>query len=146
MVKSSFTLPSTRIKRNYKMSNPEKIYRWEEPIGEIFIQTKYSDVPFPEHAIEYLRGDIHEAEVNALKAEIAALKAPPVILSTGDVTEEGDYRWRPSDTAEWRTISVCFDWRKELQAYFFGDEEEEPIKAPLFLGSQFIGPIKYPEV
>ena len=128
------------------MTAPEKIYRWQEPIAEVFVQTKYSDIPFPEHAIEYLRSDIHEAEVNALKAEIAALKAPPVILSVDEVTEEGDYRWRENDTAEWRTISVCFDWHKELQAYFFGDEEEELIKSSLFLGSQFIGPIKYPEI
>lgn len=127
------------------MSNPEKIYRYEEHICG-FNEPHYSDVPYPEHAIEYLRSDIHEAEVNALKAEIAALKAPPVVLSAEQVTEAGEYRWRKNDIGEWITVEIRYLHLAGYWVSFFGDEEDELLIGPDSIGGQFIGPIKYPEV
>ncbi len=90
-----------------------------------------------------------QAEIDALKAELAALKAPPKVLSAEEVKETGAY-W-------WKKIGAD-DFDEPVQV--FEDEHyitHDPILIISRIGcvggisqerwkGQFIGPIKMPEV
>ena len=71
--------------------------------------------------IEWLQG-----ENEALKSELAALKAPPKLLSAEEVTEHGHYWWRSSTGYPW--IMIHFAYNSSRIEY-----------------GQFIGPIQMPE-
>ena len=68
-----------------------------------------------------------EADMETLKAELAALKAPPKVLSAEDVTEVG-YYWYKSGN-EWEIVEYY-----PCGGFGFPDF------------GQFIGPIQMPEV
>ena len=63
-----------------------------------------------------------------LKAELAALKAPPKILKAEEVKEPGCYWWRREENTDWSVQNVYL-----------------PGAGKLLVG-QFIGPIPKPEV
>ena len=67
-----------------------------------------------------------EADMETLKAELAALKAPPKLLSAEEVTEHGHYWWRSSTGYPW--IMIHFAYNSSRIEY-----------------GQFIGPIQMPE-
>ena len=72
-----------------------------------------------------------KAEIDKLKAELAAPKASPKVLSAEEVVESGWYWARSNEGDEWEIcylIGACED----------GDMSE--------LTGQFIGPIRTPEV
>ena len=85
-----------------------------------------------------------EADMEALKAELAALKAPPKVLSAEEIKWSGVYRWRDSEDAfQWDWVSVCefrVDGKREFDMFRFGDNKIEKA------WGQFIGPIKMREV
>ena len=84
-------------------------------------------------------------EMEALRAELAALKAPPKVLSADEVKEEGWYRWSDHlhEFSEIVEIVEDADW-----------DTGQEILVMLRVGhigccslrGQFIGPIKMPEV
>ena len=90
-----------------------------------------------------------QAEIDALKAELAALKAPPKVLSAEEVKETGAY-W-------WKKIGAD-DFDEPVQV--FEDEHyitHDPILIISRIGcvggisqecwkGQFVGPIQMPEV
>lgn len=52
------------------MSAPEKIYRHATASKNLFQEAIYADHPWPEdNPVEYIRADLHEAAMAALKAE-----------------------------------------------------------------------------
>ncbi len=136
------------------MSAPEKIYRSEtrSPTHVIY----YGEDRRIGENIPYIRSDIHEAEIDALKAELeickefsgardvalraneeeisilkaelAALKAPPKILKAEEVKEPGCYWWRREENTDWSVQNVYL-----------------PGAGKLLVG-QFIGPLKATEV
>ena len=69
-----------------------------------------------------------DAEIDALKSELAALKAPPKILKAEEVKEPGCYWWRREENTDWSVQNVYL-----------------PGAGKLLVG-QFIGPIPKPEV
>ena len=69
-----------------------------------------------------------EADMETLKAELAALKAPPKVLSAEEVKEPGCYWWRREENTDWSVQNVYL-----------------PGAGKLLVG-QFIGPIPKPEV
>ena len=137
------------------MKTPEKIYISPSIRTEIAYYSRilignptFNICPRYGNEIEYVRADIHEAEIDvtqtalrlmnktaeimnkeidALKAEHAALKAPPKVLSADEVKEVG-YYWHKSGN-EWEVVEY----------YPCGGFE-----FPDF--GQFIGPIQMPEV
>ena len=70
----------------------------------------------------------NEEEISILKAEIAALKAPPKVMSAEEVKEPGCYWWRREENTDWSVQNVYL-----------------PGAGKLLVG-QFIGPIPKPEV
>ena len=159
------------------MKTPEKIYISPSIRTEIAYYSRilignptFNIGPRYGNEIEYVRADIHEAEIDvtqtalrlmnktaeimnkeidALKAELAALKAPPKVLSAEEVTEPGWY-W-------WKKIGAD-DFDEPVQV--FEDEHyitHDPILIISRIGcvgaisqecwkGQFIGPIQMPEV
>ena len=71
-----------------------------------------------------------EADMTALRAELASLKAPPKVLSAEEVTEAGVYWWRNSETGVW----IC----RNINRFMLLDCTA--------MRGQFIGPLKMPEV
>ena len=122
------------------MSAPDRIYIHTGDCDDTYYEL--SDCCDDE--VDYIRTDIHEAEITALKAEIAALKAPPKVLSAEEIKWSGVYRWRDSEDAfQWDWVSVCefrVDGKREFDMFRFGDNKIEKA------WGQFIGPIKMPEV
>ena len=105
------------------MSAPDRIYIHTGDCDDTYYEL--SDCCDDE--VDYIRTDIHEAEITALKAELAALKAPPKVLSAEDVTEVG-YYWYKSGN-EWEIVEYY-----PCGGFGFPDF------------GQFIGPIQMPEV
>ena len=154
------------------MTAPERIYRDETGLWSrnTAAFSTFSEVRVSPTGVEYIRADIHEAEIDALKAEIshlcaeafqsdldalkvanqqlmdemASLKAPPKVLSAEEIKWSGVYRWRDSEDAfQWDWVSVCefrVDGKREFDMFRFGDNKIEKA------WGQFIGPIKMPEV
>ena len=138
------------------MKTPEKIYISPSIRTEIAYYSRilignptFNICPRYGNEIEYVRADIHEAEIDvtqtalrlmnktaeimskeidALKAELAALKAPPKVLSAEEVTEPGPYWWRLSDDKKWTAENVYL-----------------PGPGKRLIG-QFIGPLTPPDV
>ena len=117
------------------MKTPDRIYISPSIRTEIAYYSrilignpKFNICPRYGNEIEYIRADIHEAEINALKAEVAALKAPPKVLSAEEVKEPGCYWWRREENTDWSVQNVYL-----------------PGAGKLLVG-QFIGPIKMREV
>ena len=79
-----------------------------------------------------------------LKAEIAALKAPPKTLKAEEVTEAGYYWWR-GEYKEWEPVRVDIDefgvdvWRIMTEIPAYDGEWGKPY-------GEFIGPLKATEV
>ena len=67
-----------------------------------------------------------QAEIDALKAELAALKAPPKVLSAEDVTEPGFYLVRADNTNPWVPCIVVRinEEIDELRMLLLGRSEE----------------------
>ena len=136
------------------MKTPEKIYISPSIRTEIAYYSrilignpKFNICPRYGNEIEYIRADIHEAEIDvtqtalrlmnktaeimnkeidALKAELAALKAPLKVLSAEEVTEPGWYKVKfPGEP--WEIAHI-------------GNNDGD------YSCCQFIGPIKMPEV
>ena len=136
------------------MTAPERIYRDETGLWSrnTAAFSTFSEVRVSPTGVEYIRADIHEAEIDALKAEIshlcaeafqsdldalkvanqqlmdemAALKMPPKVLSAEEVTEPGWYKVKfPGDP--WTIVRI-------------GDNDGD------YSCCQFIGPIQMPEV
>ena len=133
------------------MSAPDRIYIHTGDCDDTYYEL--SDCCDDE--VDYIRTDIHEAEITALKAEleickefsgardvalraneeeisilkaeIAALKAPPKILKAEEVKEPGCYWWRREENTDWSVQNVYL-----------------PGAGKLLVG-QFIGPIQMPE-
>ena len=114
------------------MTAPERIYLTTNKSDGEWSNVSQRTVPdwLSKHVDEhqYIRADIHEAEINALKAELAALKAPPKVLSVQEVKEPGCYWWRREENTDWSVQNVYL-----------------PGAGKLLVG-QFIGPIPKPEV
>lgn len=106
------------------MSAPDRIYIHTGDCDDTYYEL--SDCCDDE--VDYIRTDIHEAEITALKAEIAALKAPPKVLSAEEVTEVG-----------WYWARFGSSWDQIIEFYPPGGFEFPSH-------GQFIGPIKMPEV
>ena len=80
------------------------------------------------------------AEINALKAELAALKAPPKVLSAAEVTEPGWYWHIERGWGEWHIHRIVrFGVLDDLHTM----ESDYSYRE---LHGQFIGPIQMPEV
>ena len=143
------------------MKTPDRIYISPSIRTEIAYYSrilignpKFNICPRYGNEIEYIRADIHEAEIDALKAEVsklcaeltdagakelalhnqllsaeaelAALKAPPKGLSAEEVTEPGWYKVKfPGEP--WEIAHI-------------GNNDGD------YSCCQFIGPIKMPEV
>ena len=73
-----------------------------------------------------------EADMETLKAELAAQKAPPKVLSAAEVTEPGWYWWRIDESRPWHKNPVWVDF--------------EEVLSDMILPHEFIGPIQMPEV
>ena len=76
----------------------------------------------------FVRYEEAQAEINALKAELAALKAPPKVLSAEEVTEVG-----------WYWARFGSSWDQIIEFYPPGGFEFPSH-------GKFIGPIQMPEV
>ena len=136
------------------MSAPERIYRTnpnydsEEPEGAEYIRADIheAEIDVTQTALRLMNktAEIMSKEIDALKAELAALKAPPKVLSAEEIKWSGVYRWRDSEDAfQWDWVSVCefrVDGKREFDMFRFGDNKIEKA------WGQFIGPIKMPEV
>ena len=132
------------------MSAPERIYRSEtrSPTHVIY----YGEDRRVGENIAYVRTDIHEAEIDALKAELAALKAPPKVLNAEEVKEPGFY-WSSceSKSNHWVPVWVLRDSTNSLYYAFPGSAADYSLKGlkfigPIHKGFKFIGPIHTPEV
>ena len=149
------------------MTAPERIYRDETGLWSrnTAAFSTFSEVRVSPTGVEYIRADIHEAEIDALKAEIshlcaeafqsdldalkvanqqlmdemAALKMPPKVLSAEDVEEEGWY-WSV-DNEEFVQIDcdpTILPWQLSMWRV--------SSSVCSRLQDQFIGPIQMPEV
>ncbi len=149
------------------MTAPERIYRDETGLWSrnAAAFSTFSEVRVSPTGMEYIRVDIHEAEIDALKAEIshlcaeafqsdldalkvanqqlmdemAALKMPPKVLSAEDVEEEGWY-WSV-DNEEFVQIDcdpTILPWQLSMWRV--------SSSVCSRLQGQFIGPIQMPEV
>ncbi|MDG7000422.1 MAG: hypothetical protein JRN15_15100 [Nitrososphaerota archaeon] len=149
------------------MKTPEKIYISPSIRTEIAYYSRilignptFNICPRYGNEIEYVRADIHEAEIDvtqtalrlmnktaeimskeidALKAELAALKAPPKVLSAEDVEEEGWY-WSV-DNEEFVQIDcdpTILPWQLSMWRV--------SSSVCSRLQGQFIGPIQMPGV
>ena len=120
------------------MSAPDRIYIHTGDCDDTYYEL--SDCCDDE--VDYIRTDIHEAEITALKAEIAALKAPPKVLSAEEVTEPGFY-WSScgAKSNHWVPVWVLRDRPNSLYYAFPGSAADYSLK-----GLKFIGPIQTPEV
>jgi len=140
------------------MTAPERIYRDETGLWSrnTAAFSTFSEVRVSPTGVEYIRADIHEAEIDALKAEIshlcaeafqsdldalkvanqqlmdemAALKAPPKVLSAEEVVEPGIYIVRDIDRGNMLSARHidCVD-----------------IDIGVNLGYEYIGPLRLPE-
>ena len=147
------------------MKTPDRIYISPSIRTEIAYYSrilignpKFNICPRYGNEIEYIRADIHEAEIDALKAEVsklcaeltdagakelalhnqllsaeaelAALKAPPKVLSAEEVVEPGIYIVRDIDRGNMLSARHidCVD-----------------IDIGVNLGYEYIGPLRLPE-
>lgn len=154
------------------MTAPERIYRDETGLWSrnTAAFSTFSEVRVSPTGVEYIRADIHEAEIDALKAEIshlcaeafqsdldalkvanqqlmdemAALKMPPKILKAEEVAQAGYYWWR-GEYKEWEPVRVDID-------EFGVDVWRIMTEIPAYDGEwgkpygEFIGPLKATEV
>ena len=83
-----------------------------------------------------------QAEIDALKAELAELKAPPKVLKAEDVEESGFYWWREGagQLADWDIVEVgrIWPWEPKRFVILLAGEDKN-------LFGEFIGPIQMPE-
>ena len=85
-----------------------------------------------------------ETDMEALRAELAALKAPPKILKAEEVAQAGYYWWR-GEYKEWEPVRVDIDefgvdvWRIMTEIPAYDGEWGKPY-------GEFIGPLKATEV
>jgi len=129
------------------MTTPDKIYA---TVLSGHVTMAWSDWREDNMDVEYIRADIHDAQIDALKAENAALHAEcdrltamlglQKPMSAEEVTQPGFYQWRHMDGEQWTVTEVVVNEAHELRQYYFGSEEN------LELVGQFIGPIKMTEV
>ena len=93
--------------------------------------------------IPFVRYEEAQAKIDALKAELAALKAPPKVLSAEDIAESGLYWWResPSQLVDWGIVEVgeLWPWEQKKFVVLLAGEGKN-------LFGEFIGPIPIPEV
>ena len=82
-----------------------------------------------------------QAEIDALKAELAELKAPPKVLSAEEVTEAGFYLVRADNINPWVPCIVVRinEEIDELRMLLLGRSEEFPVVGEL-------RPFQMPEV
>jgi hypothetical protein len=116
------------------MSAPEKIYRHATRSKNLFHEAIYADHPWPEdNPVEYIRADLHDAELNELRAENARLTAPltpPTIMTAEEVTEPGLYGWRRSAAGNWDTVKVVARLATKADYDRIYDEYESTLEAP----------------
>lgn len=110
------------------MSAPEKIYLRliEGAWGAEYAPAMYVIRASVDDA-EYIRADVHQAEVDALHAErdrLTALMEKPKLLEAHDLTEPGWYWHKWPLQKEWKIVKV----------HHIGQA-----------AGQFVGPIKTPE-
>ena len=79
-------------------------------------------------------------EMEAMRAELAELKAPPKVLSADEVTRRGTYKWRLSKTSPWSYTKVIKRYNGDFFMLRLGKRDEE------ILYGEFSGPIQMPEV
>jgi len=125
------------------MTTPEKIYA---TVLSGHVTMAWSDWREDNTDVEYIRADIHDAQIDALKAENAALHAecdrltamlgPQKPMSAEEVTQPGFYWWK-FDIHRWVIVIARYDDSRIVIKTILGDE--------IFIG-KFIGPIKMPEV
>ena len=151
------------------MTAPERIYRDETGLWSrnTAAFSTFSEVRVSPTGVEYIRADIHEAEIDALKAEIshlcaeafqsdldalkvanqqlmdemAALKMPPKVLSAEEVTEAGFYLVRADNINPWVPCIVVRinEEIDELRMLLLGRSEEFSVVGEL-------RPFEMPEV
>ena len=123
--------------RGGSMSAPDRIYIHTGDCDDTYYEL--SDCCDDE--VDYIRTDIHEAEITALKAEIAALKAPPKGLSAEEVTEPGFYLVRADNINPWVPCIVVRinEEIDELRMLLLGRSEEFSVVGEL-------RPFQMPEV
>ena len=82
-------------------------------------------------------------EMEAMRAELAELKAPPKVLKAEDVEESGFYWWREGagQLADWDIVEVgrIWPWEPKRFVILLAGEDKN-------LFGEFIGPIQMPEV
>ena len=130
------------------MKTPDRIYISPSIRTEIAYYSrilignpKFNICPRYGNEIEYIRTDIHKAEINALKAELAELKAPPKVLSAEEVTEAGFYLVRADNINPWVPCIVVRinEEIDELRMLLLGRSEEFSVVGEL-------RPFQMPEV
>lgn len=105
--------------------------------------SKNSDVQVMAKLWSEERGALNK-EIETLRAELAALKAPPKTLKAEEVTEAGYYWWR-GEYKEWEPVRVDIDefgvdvWRIMTEIPAYDGEWGKPY-------GEFIGPLKATEV
>ena len=90
--------------------------------------------------LEHLRPRNNGPIKHAWEAELAALKAPPKVMSAEEVTEEGPYWWRRHGVCNRVLVLVYRPDGGEIRMRFFLNGSD------LGLSGEFIGPIQMPEV
>ena len=83
----------------------------------------------------------YASDAEKLQAEIAALKAPPKVLSVEEVSEAGGYWWRETLANDWETAYV-YRGKDGLE---LATTLTDGVLGTVLFG-QFIGPIKMREV
>ena len=129
------------IERFYKENAPDRLFLQRE---DGCIEKEWTGASCGNDDVEYIRADIREAQIDALKAENAALHAecdrltamlgPQKPMSAEEVTQPGFY-WHRYGTEDWCVVDVDFGYPYRL---FIGTDGE--------LAGQFIGPIRLPGV
>ena len=89
--------------------------------------------------VSFTEAQVIEQERDALKAEVAALKAQPKVLNAEEVKETGAYWWSRSGACNRVLVLVYRPDGCALRMRFFLNGSD------LLLNGQFIGPIQMPE-
>jgi len=128
------------------MNAPEKIYL---PTRDGQSDSIWNDHWTHGKDVEFIRADIREAEIDALKAEnaeshaecdrLTAMLGPQMVLSAEEVTVPGFY-WHRYGTEEWCVVDVDFGYPYGRLFIWANGEQDDGLEG------QFIGPLKTPEV